>query len=667
MTCHRRNRPEFHTIMVCIPSRRAFSIFPIDPRVHLYMKYLSVADASSMLNLDPQGAPQTYIIARDPAVLAQLMRENENRPLNPSAYTTPASVFNTVAVDIDSERAEPIVHDAPAFPLKTIMLPASEILKLDPVANHATAQPHSLVTDDEESAASKSSTFDRYNLPQDALMAHDITAAQPPQYPVPCEIISALTQQIQSLDPNAAAQQIRDPNDQNHRHFPSISHSQSQIGAQLIYSNTFHVQQPQSLHYIPTQPHTNLLQKAAGPCSASRPPHCESSQKSRSLERNTPPLVAYSARISSLERMQNAAKQSRSNSLTRHFGSGDSGIGFPPVYAMASRSASLERSASAAMYSNRTKSLERQQQTQLQTAPAQFEQLPSEALRGGSLERNQSAANSYEVMKMRGFRSGSLDRNNQPVMQYQMYREQFKQPAATETEPFQEEIYDFGGANVKSCASIALNKSISKGLIPPGTTLSAQHAALQHLKQQQKSKNVDEADGLPPMPQPTNPFYPPPKPTVQSSAYNAQHASSPNAIQQSQSYQNYSQANSTYTPMYPRMWSGSQQQMQPPQASVILSQGVHLQQSPKYAQNVSSGHTSMQQPAAAGQNTPQKMAAQMATQSIPLSAQQPSGGHDATAAPAQVCRFLLRNCVCLHRFITTSCFDVVSLILIFMK
>lgn len=39
------------------------------------------------------------------------------------------------------------------------------------------------------------------------------------------------------------------------------------------------------------------------------------------------------------------------------------------------------------------------------------------------------------------------------------------------TEPIQEAIYDFGGANVKSCASIALNKSISKGLIPPGTKL----------------------------------------------------------------------------------------------------------------------------------------------------------------------------------------------------
>lgn len=50
------------------------------------------------------------------------------------------------------------------------------------------------------------------------------------------------------------------------------------------------------------------------------------------------------------------------------------------------------------------------------------------------------------------------------------------------TEPFQEAIYDFGGANVKSCASIALSKSISKGLIPPGqwTAITNQNQNLNH-------------------------------------------------------------------------------------------------------------------------------------------------------------------------------------------
>ncbi|XP_062559415.1 uncharacterized protein LOC134224153 [Armigeres subalbatus] len=44
------------------------------------------------------GAPQTYIIARDPAVLAALMRENEQRGVNPSSYTTPASIQETQQV-----------------------------------------------------------------------------------------------------------------------------------------------------------------------------------------------------------------------------------------------------------------------------------------------------------------------------------------------------------------------------------------------------------------------------------------------------------------------------------------------------------------------------------------------------------------------------------------
>uniref|UniRef100_A0A2M3ZFM1 Focal adhesion kinase 1 n=1 Tax=Anopheles braziliensis TaxID=58242 RepID=A0A2M3ZFM1_9DIPT len=39
----------------------------------------------------PAGAPITYLVASDPAVLAALMRENEQRGINPSNYTTPVS------------------------------------------------------------------------------------------------------------------------------------------------------------------------------------------------------------------------------------------------------------------------------------------------------------------------------------------------------------------------------------------------------------------------------------------------------------------------------------------------------------------------------------------------------------------------------------------------
>lgn len=83
---------------------------------------------SSIINATEENrtVPQTYIIAQNPAVLARLMMENQQRGINPAAYTTPASVFNTLAVGIDASKSN---HS-----LKTSKLPAAELLKLDPVA-----------------------------------------------------------------------------------------------------------------------------------------------------------------------------------------------------------------------------------------------------------------------------------------------------------------------------------------------------------------------------------------------------------------------------------------------------------------------------------------------------------------------------------------------------
>ncbi|XP_017839124.1 focal adhesion kinase 1 isoform X1 [Drosophila busckii] len=90
-------------------------------------------DAHDMSNImatgeDNMSIPQTYIIAQNPAVLAQLMMENQKRGINPAAYTTPASVFNTLAVGIDASTSDHL--------LKATKLPAAELLKLDPVAKH---------------------------------------------------------------------------------------------------------------------------------------------------------------------------------------------------------------------------------------------------------------------------------------------------------------------------------------------------------------------------------------------------------------------------------------------------------------------------------------------------------------------------------------------------
>ncbi|XP_072390034.1 focal adhesion kinase 1 isoform X2 [Diabrotica undecimpunctata] len=73
----------------------------------------------------PSGT-QTYIIAQNPEVLAHLMKENENRGYNPAVYNTPASVFNTVAVNF--QKAEDTIEPV----LITEPIPMHNLQKLDP-------------------------------------------------------------------------------------------------------------------------------------------------------------------------------------------------------------------------------------------------------------------------------------------------------------------------------------------------------------------------------------------------------------------------------------------------------------------------------------------------------------------------------------------------------
>lgn len=93
-------------------------------------------------------APQTYIVAQNPLVLAHLLRENQSRANDPQAYTTPASVFNTVAVDFaetlpenDPTIVEKIIHPKPDekidIPLLTAPIPVASLQKLDPVVPDA--------------------------------------------------------------------------------------------------------------------------------------------------------------------------------------------------------------------------------------------------------------------------------------------------------------------------------------------------------------------------------------------------------------------------------------------------------------------------------------------------------------------------------------------------
>ncbi|XP_053618421.1 focal adhesion kinase 1-like isoform X4 [Plodia interpunctella] len=90
-------------------------------------------------------APQTYIVAQNPLVLAHLLRENQSRAIDPQAYTTPASVFNTVAVDFaetlpeNEQIVDKIINDESVdIPLQTVPIPVASLHKLDPVVPEQT-------------------------------------------------------------------------------------------------------------------------------------------------------------------------------------------------------------------------------------------------------------------------------------------------------------------------------------------------------------------------------------------------------------------------------------------------------------------------------------------------------------------------------------------------
>lgn len=157
---------------------------------------------------------------------------------------------------------------------------------------------------------------------------------------------------------------------------------------------------------------------------------------------------AVGSAISSLERSQTVLRQIRSHSLTRHQ---PAHLSIGPEYPT-NRSGSLERNAVRFIEPNQIES----------------------GKKGGSLERNLSLSSAYDLMKNRQMRggSGSLERQNRNSLernaQYNTYRSQMK--SKVESEPVQEEIYDFGGANVKSCVSIANRKAAEAAARQPFQT-----------------------------------------------------------------------------------------------------------------------------------------------------------------------------------------------------
>ncbi|XP_054740625.1 focal adhesion kinase 1 isoform X1 [Anastrepha obliqua] len=339
---------------------------------------------SSIVSEKNQLSPQTYIIAQNPEVLARLMMENENRSINPAAYTTPASVFNTLAVEIDETKSTKVPNSTD-MPLKMTKLPASELLKLDPIVNEQNFSPLT------RSAGAQ---------PQGASFNQTIIGSESETLPhtIQCSCLDKCNHSskctfLNAIDPTTAAC-LHNMGPENPNSFRTVASNMPCQKPQI--PNNFVLYNPQANIYdfqrIRTDPKitkSELLRR----CN----PHSYGS-----LERNQDNFIIgtvkpMQSKGGSLERNQSI---STSNNFMRDW---------------VQRSSSLERA------------------TPLDT----FHSQTAKANLSNSLERNIS---------------------------YRTYRNQMK--SSMETEPLQEEIYDFGGSNVKSCASSSLNRNRTFDMIP---------------------------------------------------------------------------------------------------------------------------------------------------------------------------------------------------------
>lgn len=158
---------------------------------------------SSLAAVEPSsspGAAQTYIVAQNPLVLAHLLRENQARALDPQAYTTPASVFNTVSVDFADSLPEPdadkIINPRPDevldIPLHTAPIPAASLHKLDPIVPEQTDETLTVVV----GASCDNLCQNNPNSPR-----NDPSPSQP-QPQIPEEITEPYANRVRSLERN---------------------------------------------------------------------------------------------------------------------------------------------------------------------------------------------------------------------------------------------------------------------------------------------------------------------------------------------------------------------------------------------------------------------------------------------------------------------------------
>lgn len=341
----------------------------------------------------------TYIVAQDPAILARLMRENEKRGMNPSAYTTPASVFNVLAVEFDQTTENKPDDD---IPLKTSKIPAMELMPLqqDKIELFEKCPPQSLPHNPNPQFLGNL----RENDSMYPSMTSPSTASLPPQPP---------DAKNKSLERNLSQ------NSSTLTRISSLERKHQQMADFNMKNN-----RSQSL----------IRQYSAGIQQADN-----AALRSASLERNQQFPVGF-------------------KTFNNNF---DNKVQYqppPPPYVRPVKGGSLERSQAIIM-----NDLMRKYYDQKALSDAQ------KPKSGGSLERNVQYQQYLMIQKQQ--LQQQLQAQQQQAQHQQQQQAQQQAEAQRQEEPIEENIYDFGGVHVKSCATIALKKSIERGMLPASTMM----------------------------------------------------------------------------------------------------------------------------------------------------------------------------------------------------
>lgn len=387
------------------------------------------------------GPAMTYIVAQNPAILAQLMRESEKRGVNPSAYTEKASVFNVLSVDFDQTTEN---KQAEEIPFKTNKIPAMELDKLQKdtveIFEKCHPNPHSMSNYTYPQVSGNEGEGESSYLP----MTSPSTAGLPPQPPdAKSKSLernlsqNAVFSRISSLE--RRQQQISDYSMKTGQRSHSLIRQYS-AGLQQVDNAAMRSASLERNQQMPIQfkaPYSNSFEKTPPPPPYVRP------VKGGSLERSQAIIMNDLMRKYYDQKALNDAQKPRSGG-------------------------SLERNVQYQQYLMIQKQ-QLQQQLQAQQHQQQFQALQQQAQQ--QQQQQLQAQQQQQLQAQQQYQALQHQAQQQQQQQQLQALQQQQQQGQPQEEIIEENIYDFGGCHVKSCATIALKKSIERGMLPPTTMI----------------------------------------------------------------------------------------------------------------------------------------------------------------------------------------------------